>query len=66
MGDNWETQKHMSNEKRHMVKMSSTSKTTKGYLSTMPKMKYRPSLTRVGETPVNAGIGQPAQKTIKK
>lgn len=55
MGDNWETQKNMSNEGRYMKKASSKGH---GQLSTMPTMKYRPALVKVSEAKVNGSTAR--------
>lgn len=56
MGDNWETQKHMSNEGRYMAKGSSTK--GRGSLSTMPALKFRPALVKVSEARVNGSTAR--------
>lgn len=62
MGDNWETQKHMSNESRHQ--MAKGASKGKGYLSTMPTQKYRPALVRVDNTKPDMTRGTKAQSSI--
>lgn len=57
--DNWETQKHMTNEGRYMKK-------GKGMLSTMPTQKYRPALIRVSHAKPNKGIPGPTQPKMPK
>lgn len=58
-GDNWEKQKHMTNEERYMK-----SSKGKGMLSTMPKQNYRPALVRVDNTKPDMTRGTKAQSSI--